>query len=310
LQHNESRVGRRAVLGALLAAPVVVACSPAGGTAPPNAAPPNAVPADPSEKYGPAFADLERRYDARLGLSAVNVHTGRVLQHRQDERFAMCSTFKTYAAAALLREHRLDSGYFGKVIRYARADLVENSPVTETRVDVGMTVADLCHAAITRSDNTAGNLLLRELGGPAAIAPFARSIGDGTTRLDRWETELNSAIPGDERDTTTPAGIAAGFRALVLGDALGQPERDQLTNWLLANTTGNERIRAGLPSTWRTGDKTGTGSYATANDVAVTWADNGNPIVIAVLTSRPRQDDKANNALHADTARIVAEALR
>ncbi|WP_376775126.1 class A beta-lactamase [Saccharopolyspora phatthalungensis] len=285
------------MLGALLATPVVGACGSAADAAVVG-----------STHH--VFADLELRYDARLGLSAVNVHTGRLLQHRQNERFAMCSTFKAYAAAALLRAHPLDSGYFAKVIHYDRTDLVDGSAVTEAHVDTGMTVAELCHAAITRSDNTAGNLLLRELGGPAAIAPFARSIGDSSTRLDRWETELNSAVPGDERDTTTPAGIAAGYRALVVGDALARPERDQLTSWLLANTTGDERIRAGLPPNWRTGDKTGTGSYGAANDVAVTWTENGQPIVIAILTSRPRRDDKPNNALHADTARIVAEALR
>ncbi|MCI2418040.1 class A beta-lactamase [Saccharopolyspora sp. K220] len=304
MQHHEFRVGRRAVLGALLAAPLLAGCGSAGVSAAPGSAP-----QEPGRQHEPVFADLERRYDVRLGLSARNVRTGRALEHRADERFAICSTFKTYAAAALLRAHPLATGYFAKVIRYTSEDLVENSPITETNVATGMTVADLCYAAITHSDNTAGNLLLAELGGPAAIAPFARSIGDGSTRLDRWETELNSAIPGDERDTTTPAGIAAGYQALVLGDALGQPERDQLTNWLIANTTGNERIRAGLPPSWRTGDKTGTGSYGAANDIAVTWTDHGDPIVIAMLSSRAEQDAEVNSALFADGARFVAEAL-
>ncbi|MGP4014305.1 class A beta-lactamase [Saccharopolyspora sp. 5N708] len=299
-------MARRAILGALLAAPVVAACGSAG----PSTAPPTSAPVDPNGRYAQALADLERRYDARLGLSATNVQTGRTLSNRADERFAMCSTFKAYAAAALLRQHRLDSGYFDKVIHYSRADLVANSPAAEAHVDTGMTVSALCEAAITVSDNTAGNLLLAELGGPAAIAPFARSIGDGSSRLDRWETELNSAIPGDERDTTTPAGIAAGLRALVLGDALGAPEREQLTSWLVANTTGGPRLRAGLPPTWRTGDKTGMGDYGALNDIAVTWTDNGQPIVIAALSSRPRQEDDGDNALLASTARIVAEALR
>ncbi|WP_373289909.1 class A beta-lactamase [Saccharopolyspora thermophila] len=297
------RIGRRAFLGALLAAPVVAACGSAGSSGSSAAAP-----VDP--KHTQALADLERRYDARLGLYATNVHTGRTLTRRADERFAMCSTVKIYVAAALLRRNPLASGYFDKVIRYTRADLVEYSPTTEAHVDTGMTVSALCEAAITLSDNTAGNLLLAELGGPAAIAPFAREIGDDSSRLDRWETDLNSAIPGDERDTTTPAGIAAGYRTLVLGDALGAPEREQLTTWLLANTTGGKRLRAGLPPTWRTGDKTGTGFYGTLNDVAVTWTDTGQPIVIAALSSRSRQEDVGDEALLADAARIVAEALR
>ncbi|MFF5355981.1 class A beta-lactamase [Saccharopolyspora hirsuta] len=292
------RLGRRAVLGALLAVPALVACGTDKGAPPPAPAPP-----------GPDLAELERRYDARLGLHATNVRTGRMLVNRPDERFALCSTFKTYAVAALLRDHGLSSGYFDKVIRYTRDDLVSHSPVTEKHVDTGMTVRELCEATMTVSDNTAANLLLRERGGPGSIAPFARSIGDATTRLDRWETDLGTAIPGDERDTSTPAGIAAGYRALVLGDALAAPERDQLTNWLIANTTGDKTIRAGLPPTWRTGEKTGSGDYGTRNDVGVTWTEDGTPIVIAILTSRPKQDDERRDALLADTARAVAAHL-
>ncbi|GAA2776184.1 class A beta-lactamase [Saccharopolyspora taberi] len=297
MHQNKNRVGRRAFLSGLAALPVLGACAAAPAPA-------------PADRFGPALAELERRYGLRLGLSATNVTTGRTLAHRADERFAMCSTFKTYAAGALLAAHPLATGYFDRVIRYRREDLVENSPGTEKRVDTGMTVAELCEAAITLSDNTAGNLLLRELGGPQAIAPFARSIGDGVTRLDRWETELNEAFPGDERDTTTPAGIAAGYRAMVVGDALGAPERDQLTKWLIANTTGGKRIRAGLPPGWVTGDKTGTGDYASANDIAVTWSDKGHPIVIAILTRKPEKDAEADNALFADAARIVVDAVR
>ncbi|QUH00979.1 class A beta-lactamase [Saccharopolyspora erythraea] len=307
MHQNEKRVGRRAVLAGLLALPVAGAC--AAPAAPRTPAPAPQAP-DLAARFGPALAELERRYDARLGLAAVNVRTGRELRHRADERFAMCSTFKTYAAGALLAAHPLASGYFEKLIRYTRADLRRNSPVTEARVDTGMTVAELCEAAITRSDNAAGNLLLAELGGPAAIAPFARSIGDPTTRLDRWEVELNTAIPGDERDTTTPAGIAAGYRAMVVGDALGAAEREQLKKWLIANTTGGERIRAGLPPNWVTGDKTGSGDYGTANDIAVTWTESGDAIVIAILTTKSAPERDYDNRLHADTARIVVEALR
>ncbi|RKT81954.1 beta-lactamase class A [Saccharopolyspora antimicrobica] len=299
MRHNEIRLGRRAVLGALLAVPALVACGTVEGAPPPAPAPP-----------GPDLAELERRYDARVGLYAINVRTGRTLVNRPDERFALCSTFKTYAVAALLRDHGLSSGYFDKVIRYTKDDLVSYSPETEKHVDTGMTVRALCEATMKLSDNTAANLLLRERGGPQSIAPFARSIGDPTTRLDRWETELNTAIPGDERDTSTPAGLAAGYRALVLGDALAAPERDQLTEWLLANTTGDECIRAGVPPTWRTGEKTGAGDYGTRNDAGVTWTEDGTPIVIAILTTRPRQDDEYRNELLADTARAVAAHLR
>lgn len=253
--------------------------------------------------------DVEARYDIRLGVYAVNVGTGKRLAYREDEPFPVMSTFKTYAAAALLRQHPLDEDFFGTVVTYTEEDLVANSPVTSTKVATGMTVAELCAAAITRSDNTAANLLLRLLGGPEAITAFARDIKDTRTRLDRWETELNTAIPGDNRDTTTPAAIGEGYRSLVLGDVLAEPERKQLTDWLLANTTGAERIRAGLPSDWKVADKTGSGDYGSANDVAITWTPDGTPIVIAVLTTKEVEGAEYDNAALAAAAKVAADAL-
>lgn len=294
-----------AVLAALLGMALAAGCSaePAGTAPPPTSTSVSDV-ADP----GP-LRDVEERYDLRLGVYAVNVRTGQTLSYRADERFAMMSTFKVYAAAALLRLHPLEEDFFGTVVSYDEDDLVAYSPVTSERVATGMTVAELCDAAITRSDNTAANLLLRLLGGPEAITAFARDIKDTRTRLDRWETDLNTAIPGDDRDTTTPAAIGAGYRSLVLGDVLGEPEREQLTTWLLANTTGDERIRAGLPKGWKTADKTGSGDYGSANDVAVTWTPDGTPIVVAVLTTKEVEGAEYDNAALADAAKVAAEAL-
>jgi beta-lactamase class A len=294
------------VLAALLGVALAAGCSAApAGTAPPSQTTTTvSLVADPAP-----LRDVEERYDIRLGVYAVNVHTGQTLSYREDEPFPVMSTFKTYAAAALLRLHPLEEDFFGTVVSYTEDDLVANSPVTSTRVATGMTVAELCEAAITRSDNTAANLLLRLLGGPEAITAFARDIKDMRTRLDRWETELNSAIPGDSRDTTTPAAIGEGYRSLVLGDVLGEPEREQLTNWLLANTTGGERIRAGLPKDWKTADKTGSGDYGSANDVAITWTPDGTPIVIAVLTTREVEGAEYENAALADAAKVAAEVL-
>jgi beta-lactamase class A len=291
-------IDRRRVLTALLAVPALTAC----GT--PAVAPPSTTSLPP-----PRFEDLEREHGARLGVHAVNTTTGRVVAHCQDERFALCSTFKTYAAGALLHARRLDGEFWSSTVRYPRSELVPFSPVTEQHVETGMTVSQLCHAAITRSDNTAGNQLLKLLGGPAAVTAFAREIGDPATRLDRWETDLNSAVPGDDRDTTTPAAIATGYRAMVLGDVLGEAERNQLTEWLVANTTGAERIRAAVPPGWTTGDKTGSGSYATANDVAVTWSPAGDALVIAILSSRTTPDAPYVNAMIAAAAGLVIDAL-
>ncbi|NEW39812.1 class A beta-lactamase [Nocardia cyriacigeorgica] len=257
----------------------------------------------------PQFAELETTYDARLGVFAVDTRSGRSVSHREGERFPMASTFKGLACGALLRDHPLSTGYFDQVIHFPASDLVEYSPVTETRVETGMTVAELCDAAITVSDNTAGNQLLKLLGGPEGFTAFLRSIGDNISRLDRWETELNTAIPGDERDTTTPAALAADYRTLVVGDTLAEPERAQLTSWLVANTTGDTRIRAGLPGDWKVADKTGSPAYGSALDVAVTWPPGRAPIVIAVMSTKSEQDAEPDNALLADATRAAIAAL-
>ncbi|MGV9925618.1 class A beta-lactamase [Nocardia rhamnosiphila] len=255
------------------------------------------------------FADLEAAHGARLGVFALDTADGRSVAYRDGERFPMASTFKGLACGALLHKHPLSSGFFDRVIQYPRTDLVENSPVTEQHVDTGMTVAALCEAAITVSDNTAGNQILKLLDGPTGFTAFLRALGDTTSRLDRWETELNTAIPGDERDTTTPAALVADYRALVVGDSLAEPERAQLSAWLVASATGGNRIRAGLPAGWKVGNKTGSPAYGSALDVAVAWPPGRAPLVIAVLTTKSEQDAEPDNALVAAAARAAVEAL-
>ncbi|MFE6685685.1 class A beta-lactamase [Streptomyces sp. NPDC057743] len=251
---------------------------------------------------------LERKYGARLGVYARNVRSGRVVTHRAQERFAMCSTFKAFASAAILRDHGRCAP-LDKVIHYPPADIVPNSPITSKHVDTGMTMGELCAAAIQYSDNAAGNLLLRQLGGPPGLTRFFRSLGDPVSRLDRWETDLNSAVPGDLRDTTTPEAFGNGFARLTVGRALGDAQRDQLIDWLKGNTTGGERLRKGLPHDWVVADKTGTGDYASANDIGVAWTTRRSPLVLIVLTSKPTPDAPVDNGLISDTARILARTL-
>jgi beta-lactamase class A len=272
-------------------------------------APPPGAQDHPEDVAATRFAELERRFDARIGVYALDTGTGRALGHRADERFPMCSTFKTLAAAAVLDAN--PPQHVDIRVRYDASDLVRYSPITEQHVDTGMTIGELCDAAIRFSDNTAGNLLLDDLGGPQGVTAFARSLGDDVTRLDRRETELNSAVPGDVRDTTSPRAIAALFRNLVLGDRLTPQARELLTGWLVGNTTGATRIRAAVPAGWRIGDKTGTGSYGTVNDVAVAWPPGTAPVVLAVLTTRPMTtpDATGDDAAVAQAAAVVAEEL-
>ncbi|SEQ79044.1 beta-lactamase class A [Lentzea xinjiangensis] len=254
--------------------------------------------------------ELERQHNARLGVFAAETATGRTVLHRADELFPMCSTFKTIAAAAVLRRDH-DGTLLGKVITYTQADVDKSGygPITgrPENLAAGMTISALCEATITYSDNCAANLLLRELGGPTAISRFSRSIGDPVTRLDRWEPELNSAEPGRVTDTTSPRAIGQSYARLTLGHALDRADADQLTKWLLANTTGGNRIRAGLPAAWRWGDKTGTGKHGTTNDAGVAFPPGRSPIVIAVLSTKATEPDApADEPLLAKAAELVA----
>ncbi|WP_442943056.1 class A beta-lactamase [Nocardia sp. NBC_01503] len=267
----------------------------------------SAAPATPVDTK--PFADLEAKAGGRLGVYAIDTGSGESVAYRDGERFPIASTFKGVACGTLLRAHPLASGFFDQVIHYPASDLVSYSPETEKHVDSGMTVGELCKAAITLSDNTAGNQILKLLGGPEGLTAAIRTLGDPTTRLDRWETELNTAIPGDERDTTTPAALAADYRTLVLGDALAEPERAQLKSWLLANTTGGKRVRAGVPADWTVADKTGTGDYGAALDAAIVWPPNHAPLVIVVQTTKPDQHAEGDNAMIADATRLAVQAL-
>ena len=256
------------------------------------------------------FAKLERTLAGRLGVFALNTANGKQLSYHADEYFPMCSTFKVILASAILKRSTQIDGLMQQRIKYQQSDLVTYSPITERHLEDGMTVAALCAAAIQYSDNTASNLLMKILGGPGAVTTFARSIGDRQFRLDRWETALNSSIPGDRRDTSTPNAMALSLQRLAYGDALEPRLQLQLRVWLQGNTTGVARIRAGVPTDWQVGDKTGTGDYGTANDVALLWPPRRAPVVVAIYTTQAEKDAKARNDVIASAARIVVDWLR
>jgi beta-lactamase class A len=301
---HRSSFGRRRLLAAVAVSALSLATAACGS----GADAPAASDTTPAATI-PSFAEMETTHSARLGVYAIDTGTGRTVVHRDGERFPIASTFKGLACGALLRDHPLATGYFDQVIHYSRDELVANSPVTEKHVDTGMTVAELCDATITLSDNTAGNQLLKLLGGPEGFTAFLRSIGDTASRLDRWEPELNTAVPGDERDTTTAAALATDYRNLVLGDVLAEPERARLKSWLVAAKTGDARIRAGLPAGWTVGDKTGSPAYGGALDVAIAWPPGRAPLVIAVLSAKSEQNAEADNPLVAEAARAAVGAL-
>ncbi len=236
-----------------------------------------------SEEAVKRIRAIEARVGGRLGVAAVDSGSNRRLEHRADERFPMCSTFKFLAAAAVLHSVDEKKEQLYHFVPYTKADLLEYAPVTRQHVDEGgMSLGDLSAAAVELSDNTAGNLLVRTIGGPEAFIRYARSLGDERTRLDRVEPELNNFIPGDERDTTTPAAMPANLRSLLLVQALSPPSRQQLETWLTANQTGGELIRAGVPNDWKVGDKTGRGPGGAINDVAILRPPGKAPVLLAI----------------------------
>lgn len=256
------------------------------------------------------LAAIETRVAGRLGVSILDTDSGFAAGHRENERFPMCSTFKALAAAAVLErvDQQLDD--LSRRIVFSHEDLVPYSPETGKHAGgKGMTLSELCQAAVTLSDNTAGNLLLAGIGGPAGLTAFARRLGDTVTRLDRNEPTLNEALPGDPRDTTSPAAMRATLRTLLLGTRLSPSSRDRWLAWLEANQTGGERIRAGLPKGWRVGDKTGTGERGTANDIAIVWPPGRGPIIVtAYLTATTAAAAQRNTAL-AEVGRLAASIV-
>ena len=259
------------------------------------------------ETAAPRLAALERRHGGRLGVAILDTGDGRRVGHRADERFLMCSTFKLLAVAAVLA--RVDRGAerLDRRIVFGKESVLAWAPVTSHRVGApGMSVAELCEAAITLSDNTAANLLLASMGGPAAVTSYARGLGDPLTRLDRIEPELNVGAPGDLRDTTTPDAMLADLRALLLGNALSVASRQQLIEWLRATRTGDHKLRAGVPGDWRVGDKTGSGAHGESNDVAIIWPPQRKPLLVAAYYAAPALDDAGRNAVLAEVGRIAA----
>jgi beta-lactamase class A len=253
------------------------------------------------------FAVLEKRYGGRLGVAVLDTATGQRMAYRADERFPMCSTFKLLIVGAVL--HNVDKGSerLDRRVAFQASDLQDYAPVTKVQVGQGgMTMGELCAAAIEYGDNTAANLILKALGGPDNATRYVRSLGDGVTRIDRFEPDANTCLPGDRRDTTTPAAILGNLHALVLGDALSANTRTMLLSWLNNCKTAARRIPAGLPAGWTSGDRTGSGANRTANDVAIIQRPQKPPVLVAAYSTGVAAKPADRDPLLADVGRVVA----
>lgn len=268
----------------------------------------------------PALASLEAQSGGRLGVFILDVTTGRAIGNRMDERFGMCSTFKLALAGAMLHLSDMGALNLQKQISYSAADIVPNSPATKENlaknggITARMSIAALAQATQQTSDNTAANLLIKELGGPAALTQIFRKWGDDVTRVDRYEPEMNLVPAGEIRDTTTPRAYAQMIAKLLVGDAVLKPEtQSRLIEWMIDTKTGVKRLRAGLPASWRSGDKTGTGAHKSYtnkyNDVAIFWPPARGPVIISSYFEGPVASDDmrdVDQAVLADVGRIAA----
>lgn len=272
----------------------------------------SAATAETSNRWARALEQIEKKSQGRLGVAMLDTGSGLALGWRQDERFAMCSTFKMPLAAWILALVDQGREQLDARVQYSTAELVEHSPISGPKAGArgGLTVGELCSATVSLSDNTAANLLLARHGGPAALTTWLRSQGDSMTRLDRNEPTLNEAAVGDDRDTTTPLAMLQTMHRVVLGDALSPTSRATLQRWMIETSTGDKRLRAGAPG-WKVGDKTGSASSSgTANDIGVLWPPAGGaPVLVTCYLTRSTASPEQRDAAIADVARAALAAL-
>ena len=310
---------RRRFLGTALGGMIAGLSTPvlAGNAARATARGGNGMPAKRSPKLDAQqraiqsqLASIEQNVRGRLGVAILDLESGLHAGHRSDERFPMCSTFKLMLAACVLaRADRRDEALTRR-IAYGPDRLEQYAPITSRHVGAqGMSIADLCDAAVTMSDNTAANLLLDTIGGPAGFTAFMRQLDDTVTRLDRNEPTLNTAIPGDVRDTTTPKAMLESMRKVLLGDALSRNSRALLLAWAVGNRTGDARLRAGVPRDWRVADKTGTGERGSTNDIGVLWPQHRAPILVTVYLTETNAPERSREAAIAEVARTITRNI-
>lgn len=268
------------------------------------------LPAMANNSFLDDVREIEADLNARIGVVVLDTQTGNTDIYRGNERFPVLSTFKTLACAHLLHLAEQDQVSLDTLVPIERSDIVPYAPVTEKQIGgPGMSLRSLCHATMTTSDNTAANLILRATGGPSALTDYLRAMGDKITRLDRWEVELNSAIPGDERDTTTPLAMITTLRTLILGDALLTGPRQQLIDWMKGTRVADHLLRSVLPPGWQIADRTGAGENGARAITAIVWPPERAPLLIAIYITETEASFSRRNAAIADIGRVLFNSL-
>jgi beta-lactamase class A len=259
------------------------------------------------------FKDIEVKTGGRLGLWALNTANNKKIAYRSSERFPFCSTFKLILTAAILQKSTQAKNLLDESIVISKEEVTSSgyAPITKNFIGKKMSVRELCSAAMMHTDNTASNLLVKKLGGVTEVTNFARSLGDDFFRLDRWEPKLSSSIPGDQRDTTTPESMGLDIYKLTLTNVIPINLKNELMQWMIGNTTGETRIRAGVPAGWKVGDKTGAGGYGTTNDVGIIWpSEKSKPIILSIYFTKTQKNSSSPHEVIAEATKLILASIR
>lgn len=260
--------------------------------------------------FSKSIAALESVHGGKIGVYAINTANNQKLGYRSDERFAMCSTHKMLLVAAVLSRVDKQKDSLDRLVKFSQSDIQSYAPIAKQHLEQGaMSVADLSAATIQYSDNTTATLLLKSIGGPKAFNRYMQSLGDRITRLDRYEPEINTNIPLDPRDTTTPSAITNSMHKLLVGNALSANSKELLLEWLIGNTTGDKKLRAGINPNWKVGDKTGSGENGASSDVAIVWPTDSKPWLIAVYYTDAKSSPDQQSAVIAQVGKIIGDTF-
>lgn len=307
-------VRRRSAVLSVIGVLMLGACSAMPDAVLPSSSPAPAVSPSPTVlpdagEIEAALEQLEAEYAVDIGVVAIDTRDDVRFSFNGDERFGFASTIKLFVAAQFLRAVPADQRGERAFWTAVDVEAAGYSPVTEQHIDDGLTYAELAEAAVRQSDNTATNLVLERIGGPAALDAALAEIGDETTSVVNREPALNRIEPGSTDDTTTAAAFTASLAEVVVGDVLSDDDRATLFDWMIGNATGDALIRAGAPEGWVVADKSG-GAGGMRNDIAIVLPPGRDPIVISVLTARVDPDEAYDDALVAEVARVVLDGFR
>ncbi|KTT83107.1 BlaZ-like penicillin-hydrolyzing class A beta-lactamase [Mammaliicoccus sciuri] len=250
---------------------------------------------------------VEDKYDANIGVYALNTATDEEITFNEDKRFAYASTFKAVSSAMLLE--KTPHNELNNKVHVSKEDIVPYSPVLEKFINKDITIKKLIEATMLYSDNTANNMIIEELGGYKEVNKRLKSLDDKTTKPSRMEPELNIYDPKSNRDTSTPQAFGKTLNKLINDGRLSKENKAFLIDLMINNKSGDTLIKKGAPKNFKVADKSGQAiTYASRNDVAFVYPKGeSKPIVLVIFTNKEGKTDKPNDKVVSETAKVVLE---